>query len=653
MNLIELSTRRRVTVAMMGVLMVVFGLISLSELKVNLLPDLSYPTLTVRTEFEGAAPIEVEKLISKPVEEQLGVVKGVTAIRSISRTGQSDVLLTFDWGTDMDLANLDVREKLELLQLPLTVKRPVLLRFNPSTDPVMRLAFFDESVSGDFDEASLKVVRRFADEELKKRIEPIDGVAAVKVSGGLVDEIQIDIDRNRLSQLDLSVADLVRRLREENVNLSGGRLEEGNQRYLVRTVNQFQQVDEIRRLIVDNKDNRPVYLGDLAEVRQRYKEREAVIRTNGREAVEIAIYKEGDANTVFVAEAVQKKIEKLKDILPKGLSVTVVEDQSEFIGQAINEVKNAAIIGGLLAVLIIYFFLRDAMATVIISTSIPLSVIACFFLMDQAGLSLNVMSLGGIALAVGLLVDNSIVVLENISRHRANNAGVIDAAVKGASEVSGAVIASTLTTLAVFLPLIYVQGIGGQLFKDQALTVAFALAVSLPVALSFIPMLASTKVRSPVSFPEEEFPRKPARTRFGGGVRWLRLFIFESVPTFFIRIFMIIGRLIGKLMGYVLWPFATAIGRLYDLLAAIYARLLPWALNHRFLVVLVAVVALALAIMRVPQLGAELIPQLSQGRVELKLKLNAGTPLENTDRIVRQIQTKGQEIPEISDIFGV
>ena len=312
MSFVEVCTRRRVTVAMSAVLMLVFGVISLSELKVNLLPDLSYPTLTVRTEFTGAAPVEIEKLITQPVEEQLGVVKGVQNLRSVSRAGQSDVLLEFAWGTDMDLANLDVREKLELLQLPLAAERPVLLRFNPSTDPIMRLAFAATQTTGEFDEDALKAVRRFADEELKKRLEPIEGVAAVKISGGLEDEIQIQIDQQKLAQLGLSTGDIITRLQEENVNVSGGRLEEGTQRFLVRTVNQFESIEEFGDLIVSAGGPRPVYLRDVATVFAGYKERQAIIRTNGHEAVELAIYKEGDANTVRVADEVKRRLEAIR-----------------------------------------------------------------------------------------------------------------------------------------------------------------------------------------------------------------------------------------------------------------------------------------------------------------------------------------------------
>ncbi|HEX6833137.1 MAG TPA: efflux RND transporter permease subunit, partial [Rudaea sp.] len=487
MNIVEAATRRRVTVGMVTLTFVLFGLIALFGLKVNLLPDLTYPTLTVRTEYEGAAPMEIENLISQPVEEAIGVVKNLRKIHSVSRTGQSDVILEFAWGTNMDQAGLDVRDKLDILQLPLDAKKPVLLRFNPSTDPIMRLSL---SIAGEgkksISEAELKQLRRFSDDELKKRLEPTPGVAAVKVGGGLEDQIDVAIEQQRLQQLNLNVADVTKRLADENVNVSGGRIENGSQRYLVRTVNQFGNLDEMRNLLVKVDNGVPVRLKDIAEVHQGYKEREGIVRIDGREAIELAIYKEGDANTVSVAAAVKKQLERLKPILPANAKLDTIDDQSIFIQSSLDDVRNDAIIGGVLAILIIFFFLADSWSTFIISLSLPISLIATFFFMGQAGVSLNVMSLGGLALATGMVVDDSIVVLENIARLREHGMSIVDAAVKGAREVSMAVIASTLTTVAVFFPLVFVQGVAGQLFRDQALTVTFAMLISLVVAMTLI-----------------------------------------------------------------------------------------------------------------------------------------------------------------------
>jgi HAE1 family hydrophobic/amphiphilic exporter-1 len=378
-SLIEVSTRRRVTVMMATITMVLFGLIALFDLKVNLLPDLSYPTLTVRTEYTGAAPSEIETLITEPIEEAVGVVKNLRKLHSVSRTGQSDVILEFAWGTDMDRAGLEVRDKLEVLRLPLESEQPVLLRFNPSTEPIMRLVLAAKGEQQGSEQAALMRLRRYADEELKKRLEPVEGVAAVKVSGGLEDEVQVLIDQQKLAQLNLPIDTVIDRLKQENVNVSGGRLEEGSQRYLVRTINQFAGLEEMRDMLVTTGGGGggssaaqeaaaavsriagsspeaaaaaaasrtaaaesgssgvaggvPVRLRDVASVEQGYKEREAIIRLGAREAVELAIYKEGDANTVAVADALHAALDRLKKDMPSDANFTVVEDQAIFIRQ--------------------------------------------------------------------------------------------------------------------------------------------------------------------------------------------------------------------------------------------------------------------------------------------------------------------------------
>ena len=594
MKLIEVATRRRVAISMLAVTLVLFGLIALKDLKVNLLPDLSYPTLTVRTEYRGAAPEEIETLLTRPVEEAVGVVKNVLSVKSVSRAGQSDVILEFAWGTNMDRSGLDVREKLEVLQLPLEASRPLLLRFNPATDPIMRFGL----ISAASDEASLKALRRFAEEEIKKLVEPVEGVAAVKISGGLEDEIQIEIDQRKMAQLNLSLEELSVRLAAENVNVSAGRLEEGAQRYLVRTINQFATVEEFGDLIVRPGTTRPIYLRDIARVRAGFSEREAIIRMNGKEAVEVAIYKEGDANTVSVAKGIKSRIVELSEDLPQDMSIETVDDQSIFIDRAISEVVKAAILGGLLAVLVIFVFLRNIWFTLTIAISIPVSIIATFFLMGQAGISLNIMSLGGIALATGLLVDNAIVVLENISRYRSDGESLVSAAIKGASEVGGAVVAATLTTIAVFLPLAFVEGIAGQLFRDQALTVAFALAISLGVAVTLIPMMASIRGQQSM--------------RSAG---------------------------ISKRVG--VW------------FASVYAHLLERALTHRFLTLGLAAVLLFLSVLLLQRTGTELVPQLEQGRFNVTLEAAPGTPLEETDRIEGELQQLATADPAVDYVYGV
>ncbi len=521
MNLPEFATRRRVTIGMLTVTLVLFGVIGLAGLKVNLLPDLSYPTLTVRTDYEGAAPAEIENLVSQPVEEAVGVVKNVRKVHSVSRTGQSDVVLEFAWGTDMDMASLEVRDKLDSVQLPLEAKKPLLLRFNPSTDPILRLGL-SMAPGHEAGEVQLKQLRRFADEDLKKHLAPVAGVAAVKVGGGLEDEIEVLVDQQQLARLGIDINEVNTRLKNENVNASGGRVDEGSQRFLVRTVNQFRSLDEIRELVVRIDAGVPIRLKDVAQVRQGHKEREGIVRIDGREAIELAIYKEGDANTVSVAGAVRAELARLEAGLPAGARLTTIEDQSRFIEAALHDVEKDALIGGALAILIILLFLRDGWSTFVVSLSLPVSLIATFFFMDQLHLSLNVMSLGGLALATGMVVDDSIVVLENIARLRERGLGVVAAAVQGAREVGMAVTASTLTTVAVFFPLVFVQGVAGQLFRDQALTITFAMLVSLAVAMTLIPMLASLKGRSPLAWSDEAAPL-PSLWRTACGGAWALL----------------------------------------------------------------------------------------------------------------------------------
>jgi HAE1 family hydrophobic/amphiphilic exporter-1 len=659
MSLPALSVRRRVTIGMAAVTMLLFGSIGLGDLKVNLLPDLSFPTLTVRTEYLGAAPSEIENLVTEPIEEVVGVVKNVRRVASVSQSGMSDVTLQFAWGTDMDQASLEVREKLEVLLLPFEVERPQLLRFDPSTEPILRLALSSEALAERFDEAELKRLRRYADEELKRRIETAPGVAAVKVSGGLEDEIHVELDQERLKQLRLSAGQVIERLRAENVNISAGRIDEGAQRFLVRTVNQFQAVEDIENLLIRVEQGVPLRLKDLATVRLGYREREAIIRMDGREAVEIAVYKEGDANTVSVADAVMQRVERLrKDALPPETRLDVVDNQAVFIRQALVEVRNAALIGGMLAVLVIWIFLRHAWTTFIVALSLPISIVTTFFFMSQFGLTLNIMSLGGLALATGMVVDSAIVVLENIARRREQGDDPVQAAVTGAAEVGMAVTASVLTTVSVFLPLVFVEGVAGQLFKDQALTVTFAMLVSLLVALTLIPMLASLAGRSPRAFPDEPpparwVPRRALARSLVGFARWLRYWLVSVPLRVVVRLALGGLALLGRGLRLLLTPLAALVMRGYDAAARGYDRLLPRALESRGLVLGAAALALAASLALVPGLGLDLIPQFVQDRFEVTVRLPPGTPLARTDALVGEVQRRQSGEGPIRSIYGV
>lgn len=637
-RLIEIATERRVTIIMLMTAIVLFGMVSLSRLNLNLLPDISYPTLTVRAELTGAAPVEIENLLTKPIEEAVGVVRNVRLVRSVSRSGQADITIEFLWGTDMDLAGVDVREKLDILFLPLEASRPLLLRFDPSSEPIVRLGLLHkDDAEGDASEQRLKALRRLAEDRIKAELEAEEGTAAVKVSGGLEDEIQIRVDQQKLAQLGISIGQIAERIRVENVNLSGGRLEEGNQRFLVRTLNEFKDVDEFRDAIVAYSDSRPVYLRDVATVEQGYKDREAITRVKGRESVELAVYKEGDANTVQVAERIAQRLERLRKSLPEDIELTTIYDQSTFISSAVADVRLAAILGGLIAVFVLYGFLRDARATTIVGIAIPVSVIGTFLLMYTNDVSLNIMSLGGIALAVGMLVDNSIVVLENIVRKKEQGESIVDAARNGTTEVGGAVVAATLTTIAVFFPMVFISGIAGQLFRDQALTVTFALVFSLIVALTLIPMLASLG----------------ARSRYDDGGDGRAANGFTRSVAFVIRMFGIVFFAIRWVFWVILWPVTWVMQAFYRAVAAVYPGLLRWSLQHRTIVLVIALLIFISTMTLIPRLGSELIPQFSQGEFTANLRLPPGMPLAETDKAIQVAQRAAAKIDAVELNYSV
>ena len=525
MTIVDFAIRRPVTVTMLVLAALIFGYVSFGRLAVNLLPDISYPSLTVRTEYEGAAPEEIENLISRRIEEAVGVINGLVEVSSISRAGISDVVLEFDWDADMNLAVMDVRERVDRVFLPEDAERPLLLRYNPELDPIMRLGLSGED---------LIMLRNLADWEIRRELETIPGVASVRMKGGLIEEIQVEIDEAQLTRLGLTFEQINRRLAAENINQAGGRLREGDEELIVRAVNEFQTVEEIGGIIISGRGEVPVRLNDLATVRRHYKERKTVTRINGQESVEIALFKEADANTVTVARAIKERLgdigtrsgvggdadkadsangggnenaatdgtetngppvaderRTLVSTLPEGVSLYIISDQSRFIENAIDEVINTAQWGGVLAILVLFLFLRNLKSTLIVGIAIPVSVLITFILMFFSDTTLNIMSLGGLALGIGMLVDNAIVVLESIFRCREEGDSIVEAARRGASEVGMAVTASTLTTIAVFFPIVFIEGVAGQIFTDQALTVTFALLASLAVALTFIPMMAS------------------------------------------------------------------------------------------------------------------------------------------------------------------
>src|SRR5688572_1012453 len=516
-RLTHFTTSRPVAVLMIFLSAVVFGFFSFKRLPVNLMPELTYPTLTVRTEYEGAAPEEVENEISRPIEEALGVIGGLNKISSISRAGISDVVLEFVWGTDMSKATQEALEKLELVFLPREAERPLLLHFDPALDPIMEMSFSGEGQRYE-GEQGLRRLRRIADLQIKRALEPIKGVAAVRVRGGLEEEYHVLLNKEALQRAGLSIQTVIDRLRQENINVAGGTLKEGRAEYMVRTLNEYENLDEIADTIVTRIGDRNVRVKDLGRVVRTQKDREIMTRTDGSESVQIDIYKEADANMVGVAKAVTLAIGTItKEEKPggsqtnsvpagmgrqnnglaqrlfkeEGARLEIAADRSKFIESSINEVRDTAIYGGLLAILVLYLFLADVKTTLIISLTIPLSLLITFAPLNLLGVTLNIMSLGGLALGIGNLVDCSIVVLESVFRCREEGDDIITAAVRGTNEVKGAVVASTLTTVAVFFPIVFVEGIAGQAFGDLGWAVVISQIASLLVAIYFIPMLAS------------------------------------------------------------------------------------------------------------------------------------------------------------------
>ena len=640
MTLAGRAIARPVTVCMVTIAAMLFGSISLDRLGLTLLPELTYPTLTIRTEFDGAAPAEVEEQVTRRIEQRVGVVNGVRKMHSISAAGQSDVILEFRWGADMDMASIEVREKLDLVRLPIELDKPALLRLNPNLDPIYRFSLTLETADAASVDA-LQSLRRYADEFLKRKLDAVPGVAATIVAGGFEDEVAVFVDQSKLAQLDLTVAELGQKLQATNVNLSGGTLEDGAQEYLVRTLNQFDTIEDIRSTIIFQRGGQIIRLGDVAEVKEGQKDRDAIMRVNGLQAIEVSLYKEGDGNTVEVAANIRAEIERLTKNLGEGMVLTPIYDQSEFIESAISEVQLAAFQGAGLAVLVLFLFLKQIRVTLIIAVTVPASVMMTFAMMRLFDISLNVMSLGGIALAVGMLMDNAIVVLENIARRREQGESLRQASETGGAEVSGAVLASTMTTIAVFLPLAFVEGIAGQLFKDQALTVTFALLASLILAVTLIPMLSALGAQSEAALPpsaaSKPEQRQIVRRIFGGFLR---------------GVYGVLGLALSALR-LILRPVMLGFDLLYAALAQGYAQLLVRALQSPATTILISVVLLVSSGLLLNRLALELIPNISQGEFQVSLELPPGTRIESTDALIEKVQQGLQDAESVARTYSV
>jgi len=697
-------TERPVGIAVVFLAVTVFGSLSIDLLPVELMPEMSYPTLTVRTEYPGAAPEEVENDISRPIEEQLGVVGGLVKVSSISRAGLSDVVLEFSWDTDISDATQDVLEKIDGVFLPQKAERPLILHFDPSLDPVMEL-----SLSGHGNryqgEGGLRRLRRLAELQVKRDLERISGIAAVRVKGGLEEEIHVSLEEEKLRRTGLSIQAIISRLEQENINLAGGRVKEGRTEYMVRTLNEYEDLQAMRDTIVTRVDGIIVRLADLGSVEWGHKDREIITRTDGVESVQLEIYKEGDANIVDLARRVRDVVgdlprrgsdaEESSDPKPTGVahttgrdaisgsglarylfeneeaSLEIIADRSIFIASSIREVLNTALLGGVLAIAVLLLFLRKIKPTLIIGLSIPVSLLITFAPLNMLGISLNIMSLGGLALGIGMLVDSSIVVLESIVRCIEEGDSLKQAAMRGTQEVRSAVIASTLTSIAVFFPMVFVEGVAGQAFGDLGLAVVVSLLASMGVALFLIPMLVSRSGFSRDGKADSQSAAtKPFRELYGSVWSWRKFKAYHTplkrwtlfllpltlgvflislalecaaklvlIPAFALVVlltvatFKAVGTVIGLLL-FIVRPL-NGVGRS---VASGYSLLLRGCIRQPFVVAILVAGVLVGTYRLASRLDSELLPEVHQDQFTVEVALPVGTPLDETDKALAAVE---------------
>lgn len=599
MSLSAFAVRRRVLTLMASLIVILVGIVSLSRLSIDLMPDITYPTLSISTSYENASPEEIEELITRPVEEAMSAVPGVEEVTSVSAEGRSSVRVTFSWGTDLDAAANDIRDRLDRVipRLPEDADRPRLRKFDLAAFPILILG-----VESNLDPIQ---VRNIIDNQVKHRIERIPGVASLDIRGGLDREIHVNLNAEKIKALDLPVDQLMDRIRAENINLPAGTIEQGLLEVTVRTPGVYTSLDELRDTVVAVRDGVPIQLKEVARVEDSWQKITRIVRVNGKPGVRMSVSKQSGKNTVEVARGVLAEIDRINRSIPQ-LNIIPIIDTSDYIQRSITNVGTIILYGGALAFLVLLLFLRNIPSTAIIATAIPVSVVATFALMYFGGFTLNLMTLGGLALGIGMLVDNAIVVLENIYRLRESGYESGPAAVLGSQEVTAAVVASTLTTLAVFLPLVFARGMSGIMFKQLAFVVSFSLACSLMAALTLVPMLAS-RVRRAV-----------------------------KVDTQFRR------RLAGR--------FFVASGRIFAALENSYRNLLHWALGHRWQTLGAAVLLFVISLGLIPRVGVELMPGTDESEVRVTAEMAVGTRLGVVDQSFQQIEKiVYQAVPEIQN----
>jgi len=567
---------------MITLIVVVIGIISFTQLGLDLLPDIEFPVVSIVTSYPGAAPQEVETLLTKPIEAFVSSVNRVKNVTSISQEGFSIVMVEFEWGTNLDFAAQDIRDRLGLYRnfLPEDASDPLVVKFDVSQFPILAYG-----VTGPMEILEL---RDLIDDMVADRLERLDGVASAEVYASERREILVSVDRAALQARNLSINQVINALRAENLNLPAGYLTQGYREFILRSIGEYRSLEEIGNTIVGaTREGRPIYLRDIATVRDTYKDLRSISRIQRRSGIILWITKRSGANTVITCDQVKKELKAIKPYLPPGIRFHIAFDQSYLIKRVVQRTAGNAIMGGILAIILIFFFLRNWRPTLTITLAIPLSIIATFIAFRAAGYTFNLLTLGGLALGVGMLVDNAVVVIENTFRHLEAGKDRKEAAKIGASEVGMAITASTLTTIAVFFPMIFVGGLPGKLSRGLALAVAFSLFASLFVALTIVPMLASVFFKAPPRSSESE----SSRSR-----------------------------------------------RIFDRMRNFYKRILWKALERRLIVLLVVGLLFLLSLALIPIIGTEFMPQMDQNLLIMKVKMPVGTSLEETDRIVRQLE---------------
>jgi len=666
MKLARIAIDRPVTVYMFFLAVLLLGFVSLRELSVDLLPDISYPRLSVETDYPGVAPEEIEQLITKPLEAAVSRIPGLRRVESISKEGISYMTLEFDWGTNMDFTMLHAREQLDNARdrIPEDAGNPTIIALDPQSKPIMVLA-----VSGD---RSLLELKELSEELIKPRLEQLEGIGSAEITGGVEREIQVEVDPKLLALYGLTVSDIAGRISAFNQSLTGGTVRKGKFKYSIRIVGQFETVDEIGEIsLKTTKERGVIRLRDVARVVDAVKERQGLTRLNGSESIGIQIRKESGANTVKVSKLARDVIFQIQKENPQ-IKVHIVSEQSKYIETAIKSVKDELIQGAILAFLCLLIFLQEWKTPLIIDTVIPISVIGTFSLLYFANVSLNIMSLGGLALGVGMLDDCAVVVSENIFRHRSLGKKASIAAYDATSEIGGAVISTALTTIVVFLPIIYVHGIAGQLFKDTALTVTFALLSSLLVSLTLLPTLqsrefggggaanAGTGLRT--RLPKWGAPRSRVLAVLLApllAVRWVISAVFAVVFMMLGFLISFLAQLLSHAARIVFWPFKSVFNVIFKAFNALYGRFtrwyekaLLWSLNHKRTIFLWSFVFFGGTFVAAGFIKRELMPQMKTTSFEVFLKMPVDYSLDQTAEMAGMLERYLDAQPQVTTILA-